>query len=291
MTTISQSQKLIADLGINITADIARALDEDIQNGDLSANLIDERTQATARIICRDEAIICGRPWAEAAFYALAPEAKITWYVDEGTKCQKNDVIFEVYGQARSLLSAERTALNYLQLLTAIATKTAQFVDAVKGTKAQIVDTRKTIPGLRLAQKYAVNIGGGVNHRIGLYDAILLKENHIAATGSVTKALQQAFSIAQTAKFVMIEVETLNQLSDALEAGAKFILLDNMDYATISEAVTINNNRAILEVSGGVNLSTVRAYAQTGIDRISIGGLTKDVTATDFSMRFVKETI
>jgi nicotinate-nucleotide pyrophosphorylase (carboxylating) len=289
MTAQSQSQKLIADLGINITADIARALDEDIQNGDLSANLIDERTQTTARIICRDEAIICGRPWAEAAFHELAPNAKISWLVNEGAKCKKNDVIFEVYGKAKALLSAERTALNYLQLLSAIATKTAQFVDMVAGTKAKIVDTRKTLPGLRLAQKYAVSIGGGINHRIGLFDAILLKENHIAATGSVTKALQQAFSMAQTAKFVMIEVETLNQLAEALEAGAKFILLDNMNYATISEAVTINNNRAILEVSGGINLSTIRAFAETGVDRISIGGLTKDVTATDFSMRFIQE--
>jgi nicotinate-nucleotide pyrophosphorylase (carboxylating) len=290
MTILTKSQKLISDLGIHIADDVARALTEDIRDGDLSANLIDINTQATARIICRDEAIICGRPWAEAAFNALAPTSKITWLVDEGAKCQKNDVIFEVYGQARALLSAERTALNFMQVLSAVATKTAQFVEAVTGTKAQIVDTRKTLPGLRLAQKYAVAMGGGLNHRIGLYDAILLKENHIAAARSVTQALQKACDFAQNVKFIMIEVETLAQLSEALEAGAKFVLLDNMDYATISQAVQLNEGRAVLEVSGGVNLATVKAYAQTGIDRISIGGLTKDITATDFSMRFIKET-
>lgn len=290
MTILTKSQKLISNLGIHVADDVTRALTEDIRDGDLSANLIDASTQATARIICRDEAIICGRPWAEAAFHALAPEAKITWLVDEGAKCKKNDVIFEVYGQARALLSAERTALNFMQALSAVATKTAQFVEAVAGTKAQIVDTRKTLPGLRLAQKYAVAVGGGVNHRIGLHDAILLKENHIAAAGSVTQALQKAFAFEAQVKFVMIEVETLAQLSEALEAGAKFVLLDNMEYATISQAVHLNEGRAVLEVSGGVNLATVRAYAQTGIDRISIGALTKDVTATDFSMRFVKET-
>ncbi len=290
MITKTKSQRLISELGINIAEDVERALHEDIKNGDLSANLIDENTQAIARIICRDEAIICGRPWAESAFYALDSAAKISWIVDEGIKCHKNDVIFEVHGQARALLSAERTALNFMQLLSAVATKTAQFVDAIAGAKAQIVDTRKTLPGLRLAQKYAVNVGGGVNHRIGLYDAILLKENHIAAAGSVTMALQQAYTIADQAKFVMIEVETLDQLNEALRAGAKFILLDNMDYTTISEAVRLNQGRAVLEVSGGVNLGTVRAYAQTGVDRISIGGLTKDITATDFSMRFLKET-
>ena len=290
MSTETRSYRFIHELNVNIVEDVERALDEDMKNGDLSANLIDEDTKAIARIICRDEAVICGRPWAEAAFYRLAPGAKINWFVDEGIKCQKNDIIFEVHGQARALLSAERTALNFMQLLSAVATKTARFVEAVAVTNAQIVDTRKTLPGLRLAQKYAVKMGGGVNHRIGLYDAVLLKENHIAAAGSVTKALEQAFNVADKAKFIMIEVETLAQLNEALQAGAKFILLDNMDYATISEAVKLNSKRAVLEVSGGVNMSTVRAYAQTGVDRISVGGLTKDVTATDFSMRSIKET-
>ena len=290
MTLETKSQNLIFKLGINIVDDVASALAEDIKDGDLSANLIDEQIQAVARIICRDEAIICGRPWAEEAFYALNPHSTITWFVDEGAKCQKNDVIFEVSGSARALLSAERTALNFMQLLSGVATKTARFVEAVAGTKAQIVDTRKTLPLLRLAQKYAVNIGGGVNHRIGLYDVILLKENHIAAAGSVTQALQHAFKFAAKAKFIMIEVETLAQLDEALNSGVKFILLDNMNYATISDAVSLNKNRAVLEVSGGVNLETVRAYANTGIDRISIGALTKDVKATDFSMRFIKET-
>ncbi len=287
----TKSQNLVSELDINIVEDVKHALHEDIRHGDLSANLVGEDTQATARIICRDEAVICGRPWAEAAFYALAPNAKIRWFVDEGIKCQKNDIIFEVQGQARALLSAERTALNFMQLLCAVATKTALFVDAVGGTKVQILDTRKTLPGLRLAQKYAVSMGGGVNHRIGLYDAILLKENHIAAAGSVTTALEKAFTVSDHAKFVMIEVETLAQLSEALEAGAQFILLDNMDFATIYEAVKLNNKRAVLEVSGGINLETVKAYADTGVDRISIGGLTKDIVATDFSMRIIQKAI
>ena len=287
MTLETKNQNLISKLGINIVDDVASALAEDIKDGDLSADLIDEQIQSVARIICRDEAIICGRPWAEAAFYALDPHAIITWVVGEGEKCQKNDVIFEVRGSARALLTAERTALNFMQLLSGVATKTAQFVEAVIGTKAQIVDTRKTLPLLRLAQKYAVCVGGGVNHRIGLYDAVLLKENHIVAARSLTQALQRAFVMASKAKFIMIEVETLAQLDEALEAGAKYILLDNMDYATIFDAVGLNKNRAVLEVSGGVNLETVRAYANTGIDRISIGALTKDVKATDFSMRIV----
>jgi len=186
---------------------------------------------------------------------------------------------------ARSLLTAERTALNFLQLLSAVATKTALYVEAVKGTRAQIVDTRKTLPGLRLAQKYAVRTGGGVNHRIGLYDAVLIKENHIAAAGGVTPVLRAAAEVAPRAQFVEIEVETLAQLEEALGAGAKMVLLDNMDLPTLHQAVKINNGRAILEISGGVTLDGLRALAETGVDRISIGGLTKDVKATDFSMR------
>jgi len=197
--------------------------------------------------------------------------------------------VLEMEGSARALLTAERTALNFLQLLSAVATKTAIYVDtvnAVPNNRAQIVDTRKTIPGLRLAQKYAVKIGGGTNHRIGLYDAVLIKENHIAAAGSITQVLENAAHIAPNALFIEIEVENLDQLAEALNAGAKMVLLDNMDLETLRKAVALNAGRAILEVSGGVNLSTVAGIAATGVDRISIGALTKDVEAIDFSMRF-----
>jgi len=194
--------------------------------------------------------------------------------------------VLTIEGLAQPLLSAERTALNFLQLLSAVATKTATFVQAVAGTRAAIVDTRKTLPGLRLAQKYAVTTGGGVNHRVGLYDAVLIKENHIAAAGGVAAVLQRVRETAPQARFVEIEVETLAQLDEALRCGATMVLLDNMDIPTLQEAVRLNAGRAILEISGGVNLDTVRALAETGVDRISIGALTKDVKAIDFSMRF-----
>ncbi|MGE0332813.1 MAG: carboxylating nicotinate-nucleotide diphosphorylase [Ramlibacter sp.] len=266
-------------------ADAARALAEDLGAGDLTAGLVDPARQARARVLAREPAVICGAPWAQAALDALAPGARITWHVAEGRRCQADQVVFEVQAAARALLSAERTMLNFLQLLSAVATKTAVYVDAVKGTRAQIVDTRKTLPGLRLAQKYAVRTGGGTNHRIGLYDAVLIKENHIAAAGGVMPVLQAAARVAGQASFIEIEVETLDQLREALDAGAKMVLLDNMSLATLHEAVRINAGRAILEISGGVTLDGIRALAETGVDRISIGALTKDVKATDFSMR------
>ncbi len=284
---VPDPQQLVQKLGIDVAGDVARALHEDVRGGDMTAGLIEPEVQAKARIICRDQAVICGKPWVEETLAVLVPDARTVWHIGEGGHCQPGDAILEISGQARALLTAERTMLNYLQLLSAVATRTAQFVALVAGTKAQIVDTRKTLPGLRLAEKYSVAMGGGVNHRIGLFDAVLLKENHISAAGSVTAALEKAARVAAKAEFVMIEVETLNQLEEALQAGAKFVLLDNMDYATIRQAVATNAGRAVLEVSGGVNISTVRAYAETGVDRISIGSLTKDITATDFSMRFV----
>jgi nicotinate-nucleotide pyrophosphorylase (carboxylating) len=225
----------------------------------------------------------------EAAVTQLDPTAKITWHVQDGERSTPNQVIFEVEGRARALLTAERTALNFLQLLSAVATKTALYVDTIKGTKAQIVDTRKTLPGLRLAQKYAVRTGGGVNHRIGLYDAVLIKENHIAAAGGITQVLTKAKAIAKEASFIEIEVENLDELKQALDAGAKMILLDNMDLPTLREAVRINQSRAILEISGGVTLDSLLTLAETGVDRISIGTLTKDVKAIDFSMRISHE--
>lgn len=266
--------------------DVARAVAEDVGGGDLTAALVPEGRKVLARVIARERAVICGRPWVEATLRQLAPQARITWHVAEGQRCEADQTVLEIEGEARALLTVERTALNFLQLLSAVATKTATYVEAVRGTRAAIVDTRKTLPGLRLAQKYAVKVGGGVNHRIGLYDAVLIKENHIAAAGGVTPVLRAAMQVAAQADFVEIEVETLAQLQEALESGAKMVLLDNMDLATLREAVRLNAGRAILEISGGVTLERLHELADTGVDRISIGTLTKDVKATDFSMRF-----
>ena len=274
-----------SDLAALASVDVARALAEDVGSGDLTAALVDAGRSARARILARESAVICGTAWVDAAVRALDPQARITWHVAEGARCAADQTVLVIEGRAQALLTAERTALNFLQLLSAVATKTAVFVDAVQGTRAAIVDTRKTLPGLRLAQKYAVKTGGGVNHRIGLYDAVLIKENHIAAAGGVEAVLKRVQETAPQARFVEIEVETLAQLDEALACGAKMVLLDNMDIPTLQEAVRRNAGRAILEISGGVNLDTVRALAETGVDRISIGALTKDVKAIDFSMR------
>ncbi len=271
-------------------SDAARALAEDIAQGDLTAGLIDPACQARARVLARETAVVCGQAWVQAAIRQLDAQAQIVWHVPDGQRCAANQVVFEVQAQAQALLSAERTALNFLQLLSGVATKTARYVEVVAGTAAQIVDTRKTIPGLRLAQKYAVRTGGGTNHRIGLFDAILIKENHIAAAGGIAPVLQRAAAVAAQAAFVQIEVETLEQLGEALDAGAKMVLLDNMGLPTLHEAVRMNQargaKRAILEISGGVTLAGLRALAEVGVDRISIGTLTKDVQSVDYSMRF-----
>lgn len=274
--------------------DVAVALAEDLGAGDLTAGLIDPDRPARARILARESAVLCGSPWVDAALRALDPAVRLSWQVAEGQRCAANQTVLHIEGSARALLSAERTALNFLQLLSGVASKTASYVAAVAGTRAQIVDTRKTLPGLRLAQKYAVRTGGGVNHRIGLYDAILIKENHIAAAGGIAQVLAQAQAHAATARFVEIEVETLEQLHEALAHGAAMVLLDNMDLPTLRAAVALNAElgsprplgAAILEISGGVTLDGLRTLAETGVDRISIGTLTKDVRATDYSMRF-----
>jgi nicotinate-nucleotide pyrophosphorylase (carboxylating) len=271
-------------------ADAQRALREDAGDGDLTAALVPAGRRAVARVLLREDAVLCGAPWAEAVVRQMDPQAVITWHGAEGARCAAGQVVLEIAGDARALLTAERTALNFLQLLSAVATKTARHVEAVRGTRAAIVDTRKTLPGLRLAQKYAVRTGGGTNHRIGLYDAVLIKENHIAAAGGVRAALEAARRAAPRAKFVEIEVETLAQLDEALAHGARMVLLDNLDLPTLREAVRRNEGagegRAILEISGGVTLDGLRALAETGVDRISIGALTKDIQAIDFSMRF-----
>ena len=283
--TLLNRQSQDNDMAAQAQADVARALAEDVGTGDLTAALVDPARRARARILAREAAVICGAPWAEAALRALDPGVQLTWHVAEGQRCAPDEVVLSIEGNARALLSAERTALNILQLLSAVATKTRTYVDAVAGTRAQIVDTRKTLPGLRLAQKYAVRTGGGTNHRIGLYDAVLIKENHIAAAGGVRAVLQTAQQVAARAKFIQIEVETLAQLHEALDAGATMVLLDNMDLPTLREAVRINAGRAVLEISGGVTLANLRALAETGVDRISIGTLTKDIEAIDYSMR------
>ena len=267
-------------------ADVARALAEDVGAGDLTAGLINPTRRARARILARESAVICGAPWAEAALRALDPTVQITWHVAEGQRCAPDQVVLELEGNARALLSAERTALNFLQLLSAVATKTRTYVDVVAGTRAHIVDTRKTIPGLRTAQKYAVACGGCHNHRIGLYDAFLIKENHIAAAGGLTAAFNAALKVESLVSFIQVEVETLRQLEEALDAGVKMVLLDNMSLEDIRASVKLAKGRCSLEISGGVTFENLRTYAETGVDRISVGALIKDVKAVDFSMRF-----
>lgn len=259
------------------------ALAEDIGSGDLTAALISPNQQAEATIVSRENAVICGIDWANTCFLKLDEKVIIEWMVKEGELVSANTLLCTIQGNARALLAAERTALNFLQLLSAVATQTSAYVKAVAGTQAKILDTRKTIPGLRLAQKYAVTVGGGVNQRLALYDGILIKENHIAAAGSIKTALEQAQR--QGNVNIQIEVETIAQLNEALAAGATSILLDNFSLTKMREAVLINSNRALLEASGNVSLQTVRAIAETGVDRISIGSLTKSIRAIDLSMR------
>ncbi|MBI5919176.1 MAG: carboxylating nicotinate-nucleotide diphosphorylase [Nitrosomonadales bacterium] len=271
-----------------IQSNVRTALEEDVRSGDLTAQLIPAATLARATVITRERAVLCGSLWFEACFRALDAGCEIVWKVGEGEQALAGQTLCELRGDARALLTAERSALNFLQTLSATATLTRRYVEAVAGTRARILDTRKTLPGLRAAQKYAVLTGGGQNQRIGLFDGILIKENHILAAGGIRPALQQAFALAQPGMTVQVEVETLDELREALEAGAKLILLDNFDLAGMRVAVAQTAGCAELEASGGVNLETVRAIAETGVDRISIGGLTKDVRAVDLSMRFEK---
>jgi nicotinate-nucleotide pyrophosphorylase (carboxylating) len=272
-------------LGEAIRANVRAALEEDIGMGDVTAQLIPAHTVGRARVIAREGAVLCGTAWFEACFRALDAEVEVIWHAADGERIQAGQTLCAITGQARALLTAERPALNFLQTLSAVATQTRRYVDAVAGTGAKIHDTRKTLPGLRLAQKYAVKCGGGENQRIGLYDGILIKENHIAAAGGVGAALRAAFRLARPGMPVQIEVETLAQLEEALQAGARLILLDNFDLAGLRAAVALNAGRAQLEASGGVTLATVRAIAETGVDRISVGSLTKSVQAIDLSMR------
>ncbi len=269
-----------------IHANVAAALEEDVGSGDLTAQLIPEHGLAHATVISRQRMVLCGTPWFEGCFRVLDANCEIRWQLREGEVAEANQALCEIHGNARALLTAERTALNFLQTLSATATATRHYVDAVAGTKAKIMDTRKTLPGLRMAQKYAVTVGGGNNQRIGLFDGILIKENHILAAGGIRHALEAAYRMAPPDATIQIEVENIDELREALDAGARLILLDNFDLDGMRAAVSLNAGRAELEASGGITLQTVRGIAETGVDRISIGSLTKDVQAIDLSMRF-----
>ncbi|NHZ42668.1 carboxylating nicotinate-nucleotide diphosphorylase [Massilia aquatica] len=267
-------------------SNLLAALLEDVGSGDLTGKLVPDDTRVRARVIVREEAVLCGGPWFEGVMLALDPSIDVDWQYAEGDLMNAGSVVCTIEAPPRALLTAERAALNFMQLLSGVATVTRSYVEVVEGTKASILDTRKTLPGLRQAQKYAVRVGGGKNQRMALYDGILIKENHIAAAGGVGKALAAAQAL-DAGVSIQIEVETLAQLGEALDAGATSILLDNFELATMRHAVALNAGRALLEASGGVNMDSVRAIAETGVDRISIGSLTKDIKATDFSLRII----
>jgi nicotinate-nucleotide pyrophosphorylase (carboxylating) len=284
----SNTTQLTPPLRAAITAAVRAALAEDIGSGDLTAALVPETQQARATVITREAAVLCGRDWVDAVFAALDPAVVIDWHCRDGDAAAPGQKLFELRGPARSILTGERTALNFLQTLSAVATVTRRYVAAVAGTRATILDTRKTIPGLRLAQKHAVRVGGGSNHRIGLYDGILIKENHIVAAGGITPAVHRAREQGATV-LLEVEVETLDQAEEALRAGADRLLLDNFSTGLMRDAVALRDRLAPgtgLEASGGIELQSIRAVAETGIDFISIGDLTKNIRAIDLSMRF-----
>ncbi|MET0049890.1 MAG: carboxylating nicotinate-nucleotide diphosphorylase [Candidatus Thiodiazotropha sp.] len=269
-----------------ISQQVSQALIEDLGPGDLTADLLDAETRIRGTILCRETAVLCGVAWVEEVYRQLDPGVVLIWEAGDGDRLDAGQRVCRLEGRARSLLSGERTALNYLQTLSGTATLARRYADAVAGTSARILDTRKTVPGLRLQQKYAVTCGGCHNHRIGLFDAVLIKENHIRAAGSITAALQRAFAQVPEGTAVEIEVESLEELREALQAGATRVLLDNLDLGQLREAVAINTGRSRLEASGGITLDTIRGIAETGVDDISVGALTKDVRAVDLSMLF-----
>lgn len=275
---------LLTELRAEIEANVRRSLREDIGSGDITAQLIPESRLAHATVITREDAVICGTAWVDEVFRQLDPRVAVHWQVQDGQQATPNQALFHLEGPARALLSGERSALNFLQTLSAVATRCQHYAERVQGTDVKLLDTRKTLPGLRLAQKYAVTQGGCHNHRIGLFDAFLIKENHIAACGGIDAAVATARKIAP-GKPVEVEVESLEELEQALAAGADIVMLDELSLEDMRRAVTINAGRAKLEASGGVNETTLRSIAETGVDYISIGTLTKDVKAVDLSMR------
>ena len=269
-----------------IQGQVALALAEDIGAGDLTASLISESERARATLICREDAVACGRDWIDAVFEALDPSVQIHWRCRDGEDLKAGQIWCVIEGSARAVLSGERTALNFAQVLASTATATRALVRQLHSTNAQLLDTRKTVPGLRLAQKYAVQCGGGSNHRLGLYDGILIKENHIRSAGSIAAALAAAQTHVGTVDLIEVEVETLDELSQALDAGARRIMLDNFSPAEMRAAVEHNRGRAKLEASGNVNAQTIREIALTGVDFISCGEITKNVSAVDLSLQF-----
>lgn len=272
-------------LELALLRQVQETIDEDVGDCDYTGLLIDPSRMCSAKLICRDEAVVCGLPWFHMVFDVLDPQAEIHFLVAEGEVVQPGTVVCEIRGLARAMLTAERSAMNWLQLLSGVATRTRYFTSLIQGTAASILDTRKTLPGMRLAQKYAVRVGGGVNQRLALYDGILIKENHISAAGGIKQALSSANLVKAPGVSIQIEVENLAELEEALAAGATSVLLDNFDLQGLRDAVNLNAGRATLEASGGVNEASVRAIAETGVDRISVGSLTKDVKATDYSLR------
>lgn len=264
---------------------VSLALKEDVGTGDITANLIGSAQQGKAHIVCREAAILCGTAWLDEVYHQLGNDVKITWHAKDGDSINADQIICDLEGPARALLTGERTALNFLQTLSGTATTTHQFVSSLKSSKTHLLDTRKTLPGLRVAQKYAVQCGGGKNHRMGLFDAFLIKENHILACGSITRAVQQARA-QHPHKTIEVEVENLNELQEALANEVEMILLDNFDLPLLKEAVVINAGRAKLEVSGGIAAGSLSELGSIGVDYISVGALTKHVRAVDFSMRF-----
>ena len=282
--TTRMSPELIA----HVSASVRAALAEDVGNGDLTAALVPAGQSAEATLITRDAAVICGEPWVKEVFRQLDPAIHLDWRVTEGDSTSVDQVLCELRGPARPLLTGERTALNFLQTLSGVASATRACVEAVAGTRTRILDTRKTLPGLRLAQKYAVRIGGGTNHRLGLYDGILVKENHIVAAGGITAAVRRAREQG-TSVLLEVEVETVTEVEEALAAGADRLLLDNFTLERMREAVALRDRkspRTTLEASGGIHFETLRPVAETGVDFISIGALTKNIRAVDLSMRF-----
>jgi nicotinate-nucleotide pyrophosphorylase (carboxylating) len=284
MPQFAAHPELTPDERARIALDVVRALEEDIGSGDATAALIAADARSRATLVCRERAVLAGRDWFETCFRALDPELRITWHAVDGQWLEPGSEVCAIAGASRALLSAERSAINFLQTLSATATRTAAFVEAVAGTRARILDTRKTLPGLRLAQKYAVRCGGGHNHRIGLYDAVMVKENHIAAAGGIAAIVARARSLSPGLP-IIVEVESFEELAQAIEARADRILIDDFSADDRRRAVEFTAGRVPLEVSGGVGLDGIRAIAESGVDCISIGGLTKHVQAIDFSLR------